>query len=55
MAVKRVKVKEGEKLTPSNIEKVIGLLEIEKPISKKDACELLNISYNTTRLARIIE
>lgn len=55
MAVRKVKVKEGEKLTPSNIEKVIGLLETEKPISKKDACEILNISYNTARLAKIIE
>lgn len=55
MAIKRVKVKEGEKLTPFSIEKVIRLLEADKPISKKDACELLNISYNTARLAKIIE
>ena len=27
----------------------------EKPISKKEACEILNISYNTTRLEKIIE
>jgi hypothetical protein len=52
---RRVKKKEGEKLTPQNIEKVISLLEQAKPISKKEACEILNISYNTTRLAKIIE
>lgn len=51
----KIKKKEGENLTETNIEKVIGLLEQEKPITKKQACEILNISYNTTRLAKIIE
>ena len=51
----KVKAKEGENLTEANIKRVIELLEAEKPISKKDACEILSISYNTTRLARIIE
>lgn len=56
MAVKKgVKKKEHENLTNANIEKVIGLLEQPKPITKKEACEILNITYNTTRLARIIE
>jgi hypothetical protein len=27
----------------------------EKPITKKEACEILNISYNTSRLTKIIE
>ena len=27
----------------------------EKPITKKEACEILNISYNTQRLTKIIE
>lgn len=54
-AAKRVKVKEGENLTDAFIERVIKLLEQEKPISKKEACQVLNISYNTTRLATIIE
>ena len=54
MAVKRVKVKEGEKLTPENISKVVALIEAEKPITKKEACEILNITYNTTRLTNII-
>jgi hypothetical protein len=52
---KRVKVKVGEKLTNDNIERVIKLLAQPKPITKKEACEVLNISYNTTRLAAIIE
>lgn len=52
---KRVKAKEHENLSDVNIRKVISLLEAEKPITKKLACEMLNISYNTTRLDTIIE
>lgn len=52
---KRVKIKVGEKLTDANIERVIKLLEQPKPITKKEACEVLNISYNPTRLGTIIE
>jgi hypothetical protein len=51
---KRIKKKESEKLTDSNIEYVISLLQAEKPITKKEACEILRISYNTTRLNNII-
>ena len=51
----RVRVKEGENLTEANIKKVIELLEAEKPITKKDAYAILNISANPTRLAKIIE
>lgn len=51
----KVKAKEHENLSEANIKKVIELLEAEKPISKKEACEILNISYNTTRLSKIIE
>jgi hypothetical protein len=55
MTFKRgVKKKEGENLTETSIEKVIELLEAEKPITKKEACEILNIAYNTTRLGKII-
>lgn len=50
-----IKTKEHENLTDSNIKKVIDLLEAEKPITKKEACEILNISYNTSRLAKIIQ
>lgn len=51
----KVKVKEHEDLSETNIKRVIELLEAEKPITKKAACEILNISYNTTRLAKVIE
>jgi hypothetical protein len=50
-----VKKKSHENLTDTNIEYVIGLLEKETPISKKEACSILNISYNTNRLANIID
>jgi len=53
MATKTVKKKEHEKLTDANISKVIGLLE-DKKVTKKEACEILNISYNTTRLESIL-
>lgn len=52
---KRVKAKAGENLTDANIERVVKLLEQAKPITKKEACEVLNIAYNTTRLNNIIE
>jgi hypothetical protein len=55
MLKKRIKVKDEENLSDANIRKVIALLEAEKPITKKDACILLNISYNTTRLGTIVE
>lgn len=61
----RVKKKSYENLTAQNIEKVISLLNpsssqqgteaTQKAITKKEACEILNISYNTTRLNAIIE
>lgn len=51
----KVKTKEHENLSETNIKRVIELLEAEKPVSKKVACEILNISYNTTRLTKIIE
>lgn len=47
-----------ENLDTKTIEHVISLLEPKdqstKPITKKDACSILNIAYNTTRLAKII-
>ena len=33
---------------------MIALLSQERAITKKEACEILNISYNTTRLNKII-
>jgi hypothetical protein len=50
-----IKKKDYENLTKSNIQRVIDLLENEKPITKKEACQMLKITYNTTRLARIIQ
>lgn len=46
-----------DKLTDANIERVISLLEPKegKPITKKDACQILGIAYNTTRLGQIVE
>jgi len=53
-----VKKKEHENLSKENIKRVLSLLsptDGSKSISKKEACEMLNISYNTTRLDKIIE
>jgi hypothetical protein len=49
------KPKEDERLYDIHLEKVIELLEQEKPITKKEACSILNITYNTTRLGTLIE
>ena len=58
MARKRRTELEEEKMTDSNLSRVIRLLEPEegkKPITKKDACQMLGMTYNTTRLATILE
>ena len=47
--------RDNEKLDKANMSRVIALLEQEKPITKKAACEVLHISYNTTRLKKLIE
>ena len=49
-----IKKKSYEKLDDKNIQRVIDALEDKSPITKKEACEMLNISYNTTRLGKII-
>jgi len=49
-----IKAKSHEKLDEVNIERVLNSLEAEKPVTKKEACEMLNIAYNTTRLSKII-
>ena len=49
-----MRIKKHENLSEANISKVISLLEGEKPITKKEACGILNIAYNTTRLNKII-
>ena len=53
--MRKLKKKEYENLSDTNIQKVINLLYGDKPISKKEACSILNIAYNTTRLQRIID
>jgi transposase len=50
-----IKQKSHEKLNPENIGRVIEALEADNPITKKEACEMLNIRYNTTRLQRIFD
>jgi len=50
-----IKSKSHEKLSFENVDRVVNLLEDDNPITKKEACEILNIRYNTTRLQRIIE
>ena len=51
----RVKRKDYERLDDATVSRVIQLLEQDKPVTKKAACEILNISYNTKRLDKIIE
>jgi hypothetical protein len=55
MARKGIQVKEGEDHSPATIKRVIKLLADEKPITKKAACDILKIAYNTKRLGAIID
>jgi len=62
MARRTVKKKDYEDLSNKTIERVIALLNpsssaqtTTKAITKKEACDILNIAYNTTRLNKIIE
>ena len=59
MATRKRPLLETELMTDANIAKVIRLLEPaeegKKPITKKDACAILGMAYNTTRLGTIIE
>ena len=59
MARKRKTELEEERMTDSNLSRVIRLLEPteegKKPITKKDACQMLGMAYNTTRLGTILE
>ena len=55
MATRGIRKKAGEKLDEANLSKVSALLNQDNPITKKEACEILNISYNTTRLNRILD
>lgn len=59
MATRRKSASEEELMTDANISKVIRLLEPQeegvKPITKKDACQMLGMAYNTTRLGTILD
>ena len=55
MAIRGIRKKAGEKLDEANLNRVSALLNQDNPITKKEACEMLNISYNTTRLSRILD
>ena len=58
MATKRTKNQDTERLTDTNFEHVIRMLvstDGTKAWTKKDACAYLGITYNTTRLASLIQ
>lgn len=55
MATRKTKMGDAEKLDDTNMARVISMLEAEKPCSKKDACNMLNIAYNTSRLGTLID
>lgn len=50
-----VRQKDGEDFSPTKIEEIILLLEADKPITKKDACARVGMSYNVARLKKIID
>ena len=50
-----IRVKEGEDLSENKVAEVIELLHRDKPITKKEACSMLNITYNVKRLKNIID
>jgi hypothetical protein len=47
--------KENDLLTDANIERVIAGLAATPRMTKKDACAIIGIAYNTTRLDGLIE
>jgi hypothetical protein len=55
MAKRGIRKKEDERLDDATVGRVISLMESGEISTKKAACEYLNISYNTTRLNRILE
>ena len=50
-----IRQKKQERLEEDNLNRVQEALANSTPITKKEACEMLNISYNTTRLSRFME
>ena len=55
MTNRKTKNGDQEKITDENLDRVIKLLEQNVPITKKEACNILNIAYNTVRLTSLIE
>lgn len=58
MAKTRKTKLEQDKMTDANLQRVIDLLEPKegvKAITKKDACQILGMSYNTTRLQQVLD
>lgn len=58
MAKTRKTKLEQDKMTDANLQRVIDLLEPKegvKAITKKDACQILGMSYNTVRLQQILD
>lgn len=53
MAKGRIKVKEGELLDDDHIE--LAITTLDEGGTKKEACSILNINYNSTRLQKIID
>jgi hypothetical protein len=58
MATRKPKNAEEENLDSATLDRVIKLLEPEegiKAITKKEACSILRIAYNTTRLGKLLD
>ena len=52
--MKTIRKKSHEKLDDANLKRVLECLNQDNPITKKEACNMLNITYNTTRLTSIM-
>ena len=53
--MRTIRKKGHEKLDDANLQRVLDHLNADQPITKKEACAMLNITYNTTRLSSIIK
>ena len=52
--MRTIRKKGHEKLDDANLQRVLDHLNADQPITKKEACSMLNITYNTTRLNSIM-
>lgn len=53
--MRTIRKKGHEKLDDANLQRVLEHLNADQPITKKEACAMLNITYNTTRLSSILK